>query len=545
MIAIPTTKAECQAAIAETMAAYQRHAWAASPETWAKEKLGDTLWSGQRQILRAVRDNRKTAAATCHEIGKSYDAGILTAWWIDIHKHGEAVVVTTAPTAHQVKVVLWKEIARSHSRGNLPGRINPTGCEWKVVVGNKEEIVGMGRKPNDYSPTMFQGIHAPYILVIIDEANGVRGPLHDALDSLMANDDSKLLMIGNPDDPEGEFYEACQPDSGFAVVSIGAFESPNFTGEELPADVKRQLIGHRYVEERRAKWAPSWYWINHEGSRVEPERVGQLAPKDGVRVVAPEGGKLEDTHPFWQSKVLGQFPVQSSAGSLIPLTWIWAAQERTLPAVGPNELGLDVGASEDGDPSCCGHRHGPVFRILYEERQPDTMMTTGKLLQHLADKRYGATLAKVDYIGVGRGVVDRAREQNKPVYPIQVGEKSTIISCLKCHHEWDQALVDPNEEAKHCLICHSDVLQKVFANLLAQLWWMVRGLFESGQIDIDPEDKELAAELLTIHWSPNSKGQTEINYSKGPSPNRADALLMTFAPIIIASRMQQEGTWGR
>lgn len=511
----------------------RRRRWAKDPVSWAQEKLGDVLWSGQRKILEAVRDNRKTAAATCHEIGKSYDAGILAAWWIDSHKPGEGFVVTTAPTNPQVRIILWKEIGRAHSRGGLAGRINQT--EWKLIVKDpktgteKEETVAIGRKPSDYSPTAFQGVHAPFVLVIVDEANGVRGQLHDAIDSIIANDGSKLLLIGNPDNPEGEFFEACKPNSGFTVVHISAFDSPNFTGESMPDDVKRQLIGKTYVEERRVKWAPTWTWTD-----------------DGARCVMPADGKLEDTHPFWQSKVLGQFPVQTAAGSLIPLSWIRAAQERELQPIGPNELGLDVGASEGGDPSCLGHRRGPVFRVLYEERQPDTMKTTGRMLQCLGDVRIGATQAKVDYIGVGRGVVDRAREQNLPVYPISVGEASTVYSCRICKHEWDQALVSRKRQTTHvvkCAKCGSDQIWPVFANLLSQLWWQVRCMFEAGEIDIDPADEQLAEELLTIGWEPNSKGQTVVKYSDvAPSPNRADSLLIAYAPVIEPPR-EEFLTW--
>jgi hypothetical protein len=506
LLALPTTLEAVTAELSRVEARLQRLRWAKDPVCWAREKLHDVLWSGQVRILEAVRDHRKTAVVTCHEVGKSYDAAILAAWWIDTHKLGEAFVVTTAPTNDQVRIILWREIGRAHQRGGLAGRVNQT--EWKIFVGEKEETVGIGRKPNDYSPTAFQGVHAPFVLVVVDEANGVRGPLHDALDSLMANDQSKQLMIGNGDDPSGEFYDACKPGSGFNVVSISAFDSPNFTGEPMPAHITRQLIGRVYVEEKRKKWAPAWRW-------------------EGNVCVPPTGGKLEDTHPFWQSKVLGQFPVQSAAGSLIPLMWIRAAQECELSPGLPNELGLDVGASEDGDPSCLGHRRGPVFRVLYEERQPDTMKTTGKMIQHFNDARIGAVRVKVDYIGVGRGVVDRAREQGLLVHPISVGEAATVTSCLRCKHEWDQAIV----KRESCPKCGSDLTQKVFVNLLSQQWWNVRGLFERGEIDIDPADEQLAEELLTLRWEPNSKGQTVVRYGDGPSPNRADALLMTFAPV--------------
>lgn len=473
-----------------------RRRYLQNPVAWAQEKLNDSIWSGQQQIMNAIRDHRKVAIPTCHGIGKSFIASDICGWWIDTHKPGEAFVVTTAPTGPQVKIILWKEIGRMHQRGQLLGRLNQT--EWVMKVGEKEETVALGRKPSDYSPTAFQGIHAPYVLVIVDEANGIRGQLWDAMDSLTSNEGSKLLAIFNPDDPSGEIFDACKPNSGWFVTTISAFQSPNFTGESVPKIVAQQLIGPSYVEEKRKKWAPKWFWVDKKGQEVEP------GPK-AVRCIAPEDSKLEDTHPFWQSKVLGQFPVQTGAGSLIPLTWIRQAQERTLKKGLPREFGLDVGASEDGDPSCLGYRQGQVFRIMYEERQPDTMKTLGHMLMYLNDKKYGTNVCKVDYIGVGRGVVDRAKELKSAneiqghVIPISVGMQAK----------------NPIE----------------FANLLSEIWWMIRGLFERGEIDIDEDDTDLAEELLTMRWEPNSKGQTVVSYIDGPSPNRADALLHTFAPL--------------
>lgn len=487
----------------------QRRRWLADPDSWARERLGVALWSRQRRIAQAVAQHRKTLAMSCHGVGKSFDAALIACWWIDVHPLGSAFVVTSAPSQPQVEAILWKEMRRLHTKGKLAGRMNQT--EWYITINGKEELVAMGRKPSDYNPMSFQGFHARYVLVIFDEGPGIRGYLWDAADALISNDESKLFTIGNPDDPQSEFCMHAKPNSGWHVEQIGAFDSPNFTGEAIDPDVARELIGKVYVEERRAKWAPAWRWSD-----------------DGSRVVPPEGAKIEDTHPFWQSKILGQFPVQTVAGTLIPLAWIRAAQLRQLATGAPNELGLDVGASEDGDPSCLGYRQGSVFRILYEERQPDTMQTTGKLIQHLRDARLGATCAKVDYIGVGRGVVDRAREQQLPVYPISVGEAGTITSCLLCRHEWDVA----RTQSERCPKCNSHVTQKVFANLLSQLWWDVRVRFEQGDIDIDAEDEELAEQLLMMRWEPNSKGQTVVKYNDGPSPNRADALLITFAPLL-------------
>lgn len=479
----------------------KRRQWLLRPDLWAAERMHAHLWSQQKRIMLAVRDHRKTEVLSCHGIGKSFDTALIAQWWIDCHKPGDAIVVTTAPTFTQVRAILWKEIAHGHASAGLPGRVNQTEWFLPVMVNGKvvDKMVAFGRKPSDYSPTAFQGIHAPYVLVLVDEANGVRGPLWDAIESIISNDQSKLLAIGNPDDPHGEFYENSKPASGWHVIRISAFDSPNFTGESIPESVSQQLIGHNYVEDRRRKWAPTWTWTD-----------------DSKTCVPPLGTDSQDTHPFWQSKILGVFPKTGGLGSLIPLEWIMNAQLRDLPSKGPHDLGLDVGASEHGDPSCLGERIGPVFRVLWEQREPDTMKTTARTLATAKERAALVPVSriKVDYIGVGRGVVDRAKETEYSalIHPISVGEKPS----------------DPVDEAA-----------PAFADYLSELWWHVRDLFEQGQIDLDPLDEELASQLLMVQWEPriaNGKTVIKVFYGDGPSPNRADALMLTFAePKATAS----------
>ena len=66
-----------------------------------------------------------------------------------------------------------------------------------------------------------------------------------------------------------------------------------------------------------------------------------------------------------------------------------------------------------------------------------------------------------------------------------------------------------------------------------ELWWRVRTAFERGLISI-PDDKELQNELMSIKYEPDRQGRTVIQSKKKmriegvPSPNRADALMMTF-----------------
>lgn len=466
----------------------KKRQYAVDPVLWANERLGDTLWSKQRDILKAVAAHRRVAVRSCHEVGKSFTAAEIVGWWLDTNKTGEAFVVTTAPTGPQVKAILWREIQRVHSRGKLRGRVNQTSWFMPTSDGKTEELVAFGRKPSDYDPTAFQGIHAPKVLVIVDEACGVRGSLWEAADSLIANDESKIVIFGNPDDPQTEFADFCKPGSGWTVVEINAFDSPNFTGEPMPKRVLGQLIGRTYVEEKRRKWAPNWKW-NAEGTRCEP----------------PAGARAEDTNPFWQSKILGRFPERGVSGGLIPISWILAAQQREIkPKDGdPNQLGVDVGAG--GDSSCICHRLGGRYRIIHEDTNPDTMQTCGEVITRLEET--GAELANIDEIGIGKGVTQRGQELSKPFVGINVG----------------RAAFDDQH----------------YVNLRAELYWNLREAFERGEVDLDPEDEDTAGELVEIRFKRLSNGKIQIESKDDmkkrgvKSPNRVEALMLSHANLPV------------
>lgn len=517
------------AELAEIESEIQRRRWAEDPAAWARERLGDELWSGQARILQSVKDHRKTACPTCHEVGKSYSAGVIAAWWLDTHKVGEAYVVTTAPTAPQVELILWKEIGRAHQRGKLKGRVLQT--EWKIAVGERTETIGIGRKPSDYAPAAFQGIHAAFVLIIVDEANGVRGPLWNALDTLMANDNSKVLEIGNPDDPSGEFFAHCKPGSGYHIVTISAFDSPNFTGETLSPKITRELIGHTYVEEKRKKWAGNWRWVDAEGRTTDWIH--------GIRVVPPtkqleDGSIVEDrelslANPLWYSKVLGQFPENADAGGLIPISWIKAAQLRTLAPSTTlrHELGVDVGGGGDATAVC--HRRGSVYRIRRTDHDPNTMSQCGKVIDDL--RQTGATVAKVDKIGIGWGIVDRGKELNKPIVGINVGEGPT---------EPPPGSEEASEDDR-------------FLNKRAEFWWGVREAFESGDIDIEDEStpygEDLAADLCNVRYERQSSGKIKILDKRKDaqghavsSPNLGESLMLAHAPVPVPPP-QEWVTW--
>ena len=154
--------------------------YAHDPVSWIQDRAHGYMHKKLKEIANSVNENRRTAVPSAHDIGKSWLAARLAGWWIDSHPLGEAFVLTTAPTNKQVKAVLWKEMRRVWVTAKLPGRMNQT--EWWI----NNEIVAMGRKPSDYDPTAFQGIHAKWVLLIIDEG------CHDDQTEVLTRDGWKL-----------------------------------------------------------------------------------------------------------------------------------------------------------------------------------------------------------------------------------------------------------------------------------------------------------------------------------------------------------------
>jgi hypothetical protein len=236
------------------------------PVGWVTNSLGEFWWSGQHRMAQSVVENRYSAFKASHDVSKSHTMSRLALWWIDVHPPGEAFVVTTAPSTPQVTL------------------------DAKWYIGN--ELVAYGRKPADYDPAAFQGIHARYVLVIIDEAGGVPKSIFDAVDALATNIDARVVAVGNPDDPASHFATICKPGSGWHVETISAFDTPAYTGEKVPEELLPLLVSPEWVEERKLRW--------------------------GVN------------SPIYQSKVLGDFPDLSDDTLILP-RWIEAAQKRSLP----------------------------------------------------------------------------------------------------------------------------------------------------------------------------------------------------------------------
>jgi hypothetical protein len=435
-----------------------------NPADWIHTALGEHLWSKQRVVAKSVQRKRFTAVRSCHGTGKSYLASRLVAWWLATKP--DAFVVTTAPSGHQVRSILWREIKRAKTKGNLKGRITEGQVpEWKIGG----ELVGFGRKPADYvdpteAATSFQGIHALNLLVVLDEASGIPEWLATAVETLVTNTNSRVLAIGNPDNPTSWFAKINQPGSGYNVIKINAQMTPNFTGEPIPDNLRDLLVSEMWVEERKKRWG-----INN---------------------------------PLYISKVEAEFPLQTDDTVFTPYhIQIASNVDRSKQALttAANYAGLDV--ARLGVDECCLYvNQGGYLRHYKSWGKVDTMETVG-ITRRIFEGRPWPHL-NIDVNGVGGGVFDRLSELGHPVIPFNGGERA--YNPEKYRNRRAESYWEAREAIEMGLVD----IDPEDTDLIAELLEIKYKVTSTGQIQIEPKE--------------------DTQRRLGRSPNRADAFTMAL-----------------
>lgn len=439
-------------------------------EGFLEQRLKTHLWTRQRDIIRSVHDHQRTAVPACFSSSKSFSAARIACAWMQLHPPGTAKVITTATVFRQVRTILWPEIRLAHSVGKLRGRVNQT--EWHLDVGGSENIYGQGVSSADAAG--FHGSHAEYVLVIIDEADGVPREIWDAAEGLITTPEDRLVAIGNPWDPAGPFADACKPGSGFNVIRISAFDAPAFTGEQVPEKLHRLLVSKEWVEDKQHRWG--------------------------------------EADPRYISKVLAHFP-EDAEGSLVHLIWMEEAQKRVVDPSLPIELGVDVAGPNAGDESVIALRKGNWARTFWSSRSSDTQEIAGMVVKTALDE--AATSIKIDYSGIGQGVYDAVRRS--------IGNRCNVVPVTFGSAPSDRQhfvyLVDEMAWGLRQRLEDGDIdIDEADDDLAQQLISRRFSINLKGQTRLE-EKKAMKARGL-------------------PSPDRFDALLLAFwsvAPAAISS----------
>jgi phage terminase large subunit len=230
--------------------------------------------------------------------------------------------------------------------------------------------------------------------------------------------------------------------------------------------------------------------------------------EDFIEDVRRKYGELSNA---FRVRVLGEFPTADD-DTVIPFELVESALKREVEAHTVLEIwGLDV-ARFGTDATALARRQGNVLVQPVEERRGYDLMRTVGWVKAEYDKRLPSQRPSeilVDSIGMGSGVLDRLVELGLPARGINVSETPTLFD-------------------------------ERYLNQRAELWFSGKAWLDRKDCSLAGDDG-LAAELIVVKYGHTSSGKLQVESKESlkkrghPSPNKADAFLLTFAGDAVTA----------
>lgn len=444
-----------------------------NPALFAEVFLEQDLWSIQNDIMHSIGNNPRTAVKACHSSGKTFLAACAALAWIA--KYPDGVVVTTAPTDMQVRTLLWGEIANACIYSKYPF---PKPNQTSLKLTPKRYALGFSTSVTTQNEGVrFQGFHSGHILIILDEAPGVHPKIWDAIEGIRAGGKVSVLALGNPTINSGPFFDCFEKSrEGWKTFTISAFDTPNMKGMTIADLLQMEQDNPEALKDNKRPYLTTRSWVLEKFK---------------------EWG---ETHPLYQSRVLGNFPTQAE-DALLSLTWIEMAKLRNDQTSVEDDVygGLDVaGPGEDDTVLTIRSKNKRLEQKCWPQSDP-----RGEVVAALMPYKNRLKSLNVDCIGIGWGMYQHLRDIfGACVNPVNVGEVSS----------------DPEK----------------FVNLKAELYWGLRLRFLANDIAGEFSDKEVA-QLAGIRYKHNSRGQVVIESKEDlrkrgvKSPDCAESIMLAYA----------------
>ncbi len=436
------------------------------PVRFARGVLGHDVWETPAAIMRAMdKPHARVAVKACHASSKTFTAAEVALWFVT--RYSRAKVIDTAPTWTQVETLFWAELRKAITGAKIRYPV-PLETEFEIVK-DQRFIRGLSTTEAE----KFQGAHADedgHVLIVVDEAPGVKPAIFDAIAGIEAGGDVRILMLGNPTIASGAFHRAFTAErAAWETFTISAFDTPNFAGvsieellamgdDELDQNVKPYLVTRRWVRNRWHEWGAG--------------------------------------HPMWEARVLGQFPSQAE-DALISLAWLEAAGKPGGDYGTTVDAGVDVAGPGD-DETVLVVREGPSILLMRSWAK----WAEGDVIAALAPYAGRLRAINVDSAGIGYGFFEHLRALGMPAVAVNVGEATTDSEKYK--------------------------------NLKAELYWGLRERFRDGDVaGLHDETAvgQLAGIRYKHNSRGQIEIETKDDARKRgvKSPDRAEAIMLAFA----------------
>jgi hypothetical protein len=434
-------------------------------------------------------------------------------WWFKTFANSQ-VYTAAAPPESNLKKLLWGEIGSIVER--RPELFKAENVRALHIERSAQSFLTGVTIPlsgtESQREAKFSGKHSPHLLFIIDEGDAVPDEVYRGIESCMSGGHARLLVMFNPRAEVGEVHRI-ERDGRANIVSLSAFNHPNVTAGEdrIPGAVTRETTVRRLNE---------WCRPLVDGEPIDGDcfelpsfLVGAVARSQSGREYPPlRPGHYKIMEPAFAYMVLGRYPTQGS-DQLISREWIARARSRwdlyvqehgERPPQGASAImGLDIGEfGSDANVLC--FRYGGYVERLIPWGGVDTMVTGDRATMEYKGRQ--VFRCNVDATGVGAGVAPHMKRAGCNAIGVKVASSPT----------------DKSELGE-------------FNNLRDQIWWACREWLRADGSAMLPPDEMLIEELSTSTYEVrNGKvrvmDKATMRELLKRSPDRADALCLTFAP---------------
>jgi phage terminase large subunit len=442
------------------------------PVGFFREVLGRKPWRRQVEILLALARGDRVSCVSGHGIGKTHLAAGAVWWFVSTRGPGCRAFLTSSK-GDQTEQGVWREIRSLYLQAKVPlGGVLPKLGKTGWNGPEEQQILILTADTAE----AFQGLRAPEMMLVADEASGIEERIFVAMDANLSGG-GKFLLIGNPAESAGYFFRSQQIGSDFERFHVSSLESPNVVAGRI---VVKGLTTLEWCRAREKDW----------------------------------GGK---DSALYRMRVLGEFLIDETGK---PITWktILAAQKRfgTTKPMGRLCVGLDpAGPGRYGDDSAIAWRRGNAMMGLLTS----PTWTEDEIVKHTLDV---IRVHRTDE--TPRLVID----SGGPIGSALLGRFAAIARGARPGHDFEVFGVRADWKAQREPTLFCFVRDELFEHLSR---WLKAG----GAIS---DDSKLAGELNAPRWLVHNDGRLKLQRKDdvrkdiGRSPDRADALaLAVWEPI--------------
>jgi len=331
---------------------------------------GTNITWQQLVVLKAVENamngkaKRRLSISSGHGIGKSTVMAWMLLWFLFCFKDSQ--IPCTAPTSDQMFDVLWKEVARWHSK--MPEKCKKMydiSNNYVRIVQRPETWFARAKTARKEAPEALAGIHGDYVMMLVDEASAVPDQIFVVAEGALTNENILLVLISNPTRLEGYFYDSHHNDSGnWQTFRFNSLDSP--------------IVDNSYVDRMK-------------------EKHGEDSDEFRVRVMGefPREDRMDDKG--W-SRLVFDDELNSALQFIDEEAYI-----------GTRMMGLDV-ARGGGCKNVWVLRTENFAKVIAKSEISDIMDVASQTILLAKEYRVNAMNVFVDDTGIGGGVVDRLHQ---------------------------------------------------------------------------------------------------------------------------------------